>query len=106
MLLEAVLGGCDSWLLQEVQSSLPTLCTPSPACAREMSVQVLTVKFRQPLPGFGRQGDSVTFISCLWECGGVSNVLTLCRARCDTEKVACALLVWSKEHFPLHFTPN
>lgn len=104
--LEAVQGGCDSWLLEKVQSFLLILCTPSPACAREMSLQVLTMKFRQPLPGLGRQGQFVTFISCLWESGGVSDVLTLCHACCDTEKVACAVLVWSKEDFLLHFTPN
>lgn len=49
--LEAVLEGCDSWLLEELQSSLLILCAPSPACAREMSVQVLAMKFRQPLSG-------------------------------------------------------
>lgn len=49
--LEAVLGGCDSQLLEEVQSSLLILCTPSPASAREMNVQVLARKFRQPLSG-------------------------------------------------------
>lgn len=48
----------------------------------------------------------MTFIFCLWERGGVSDVLTLCHACCDTEKVPCALLVWSKEHFLLHFTLN
>lgn len=49
--LEVVLGGCDSQFLEKVQSSLLILCTLSPACAREMNVQVLAMKLRQPLSG-------------------------------------------------------
>lgn len=42
---------CCSWLLEKVQSLLLILYIPNPACAGEMSVQVLAMMFRQLLSG-------------------------------------------------------
>ena len=46
-----VLRGCGSRLLEEVWSLLLILYIPNPACAGEMSTQVLAMTFRQLLSG-------------------------------------------------------